>query len=76
MQITPKSFIESRQLGANGLFTVFNETCIPENATETSCIDADLSVTAFQGFIIEHIGTLILTWMVLSITDSRAEQYW
>ena len=75
-QITPDSYVQSHQLGSNGLFTMLNATC-DNQANDTSlCIDENLSVTPFQGLIIEHIGTLILTMTVLSITDSRAEQYW
>ena len=55
---------------------MLNATC-DNQANDTSlCIDENLSVTPFQGLIIEHIGTLILTMTVLSITDSRSEQYW
>ena len=54
---------------------MLNTTCLDEQSNST-CIDEKLSVTPFQGLIIEHIGTLILTMTVLSITDSRSEQYW
>ena len=55
---------------------MLNATCDNQANDTTLCIDENLSVTPFQGLIIEHIGTLILTMTVLSITDSRAEQYW
>ena len=75
-QITPDSYVQSHQLGSNGLFTMLNATCDNQANNTSLCIDENLSVTPFQGLIIEHIGTLILTMTVLSITDSRAEQYW
>ena len=58
--ITPEG--HRGNLGLNALFTVEN--------------NESLSVTPAGGFWIEVIGTMILMWVVLSITDKRAEPFW
>ena len=76
-EFTPLEHVERRNLAMNALFTMpatpgdqflYNETCVALNETSI-CINADLSVSAFQGFVMEHLVTIVFVLLVLQVTD-------
>ena len=66
-EFTPHEYVTARNLGMNTLFTMPNETC---NAfSNETCINSDLSISPFQGFVMEHLVTIVFVLLVLQVTD-------
>ena len=76
-EFTPHEYVETRNLAMNALFTMPNETCVAfGNETSSSiCINADLSVSAFQGFVMEHLVTIVFVLLVLQVTDPEVTDF-
>ena len=73
-EFTPLEHVETRNLAMNALFTMPNETCVALNETSI-CINADLSVSAFQGFVMEHLVTIVFVLLVLQVTDPEVTDF-
>ena len=77
---TPHHYVQTRNLGMNALFTIeTTEACLALNQTETingTCIDTDLSVSQFQGFVMEHMVTMVFILLILHVTEPDPESHW
>jgi len=77
---TPHHYIKTRNLGMNALFSKEStEACLALNQTvseNVTCIDTDFSVTPFQGFVMEHLVTMVFILLVLHITEPDPESHW
>ena len=64
----------------NALFSKEStEACLALNQTvseNVTCIDTDFSVTPFQGFVMEHLVTMVFILLVLHITEPDPESHW